>query len=106
MKCLSGLHLSGTFVISWRDASPAAKFFPRRKMLLWSGTDFCYNFHGGLLIEAGNGIDDRQLLLKLLGQQAHILEDTANILLAGVKFVEQMFEKALFRNSKIAADCR
>ena len=106
MKSLSGLHLSGTLVISWRDSSPAAKFFSGRKMVLWSGTDFCYNFHSGLLVEAGNGIDDRQLLLKLLGQQAHILEDTADILLAGVKLVEQMFEKALFRNSKVAADCR
>ena len=75
-------------------------------MLLWSSTDLCYNLHGGLLVEAGNGIDDGQLLLKLLGQQAHILEDTVNILLAGVKLVEQMFEKALFRNSKVAADCR
>ena len=106
MKSLSGLHLSGTLVISWRDSSPAAKFFSGRKMVLWSGTDFCYNFHSGLLVEAGNGIDDRQLLLKLLGQQAHILEDTADILLAGVKLVEQMFEKALFRNGNVAADCR
>ncbi len=75
-------------------------------MLLWSSADLCYNLHGGLLIEAGNGIDDGQLLLKLLGQQAHILEDTANILLAGVKLVEQLFEKALFRRRKVAADCR
>ena len=75
-------------------------------MLLWSGTDLCYNLHGGLLVEAGNGIDDSQLLLKLLEQQAHILEDTANILPAGVKLVEQMFEKALFRRRKVAADCR
>ena len=75
-------------------------------MLMWSGADLCYNLHGGLLVEAGNGVDDGQLLLKLLGQQAHILEDTVNILLAGVKLVEQMFEKTLFRNSKVAADCR
>ncbi len=44
-------------------------------MLLWSSTDLCYNLYGGLLVEAGNGIDDSQLLLKLLEQQAHILED-------------------------------
>ena len=75
-------------------------------MLLWSSTDLCYNLHGGLLVEAGNGIDDGQLLLKLLGQQAHILEDIVNILLAGVKLVEQMFEKTLFRRRKVAADCR
>ena len=72
-------------------------------MDLWSGTDLCYNLHGGLLIEAGNGIDDSQLLLKLLGQQAHVLEDTGNILLAGVKFVEQTSQQTLFRIREISA---
>ena len=104
MKCFSGLHFTGRFIIPWSDAGPMAKFFTGRKMILRSSTDLCYNLNGRLLIETRNGIDDSQLLLKLLGQQAHIHEDTVNILAAGVNLVEQLFEKALFRNSKIAAD--
>ena len=89
MQCFSGFHLAGTFVIARHDASPGTKFFRRGKMLLRSGTDFCYNLHGGFLVESGNGIDNRQLLLEWGTKKAHILEDTVNILLGRIQLVNQ-----------------
>ena len=75
-------------------------------MLLRSGTDFCYNLHGGFLVETGNGIDNRQLLLEWGTKKAHILEDTVNIFLGRIQLVEQPSEQAALCDRKVAADCR
>lgn len=72
--------LSGTLVISRHGPGPGTKFFRSSKMLLRYLADLCYDLHSGSLIEAGNGVDDRDLFLEWLGQKAHVLEDTGNIL--------------------------
>ena len=63
-------------------------------MLLRNLADLCYNLYSGFLIEAGNGVDDRDLFLEWLGQKAHVLEDTGNILPSGSQLVEQLLEEA------------
>ena len=63
--------------------------------MLWRNlADLCYNLHSGFLIETGNGVDDRNLFLEWLGQKAHVLEDTGNILPGGIQLVEQLLEQA------------
>ena len=76
-------------------------------MLLRNLADLCYNLHSGFLIEAGNGVDDRNLFLEWLGQKAHVLEDTGNILPGGIQLVEQLLEEAPLCKGHVAADgCR
>ena len=58
MHGLSGFDLPGTLIIAWHNACPGTQSFRRRKILWRFGTDFCYNLHSGLFIEAGNGVDD------------------------------------------------